>query len=96
MTAYLLTNHLLNFVAPAAAVAVLMTLLAAFFGRIFKSKSVSSKPVGAQIATLFAVNLGVLVAGLLFFGNDAKMASYAVMVIAAGVCRWVMLQSWKH
>ena len=95
MTAYLLTYHLLNFVAPAAAVALLLVL----FGRIFRRFLVSKKPLNqsiyAQAAIIFIVNILVLAVGLVLFGNDGKMATYAAMVVAAALCQWVMGQGWK-
>jgi hypothetical protein len=95
MTAYLLTNHLLNFMAPAALVALLFTLTAAVSARIFKSKR-PVVPVGwVQFAILFIVNMAILAVGLVLFGNDAKMATYAAMVVGAGFCRWLLVRGWR-
>ena len=95
MTAYLLINHLLNFVAPAAIIALLFTLLAAVFSRIFRSKRPIALVGWAQLAILFIVNLLILAAGLVLFGNDAKMATYAAMAVGAGLCRWVLVRGWR-
>ena len=95
MTAYLLTNHLLNFIAPAAFVALALVLLARIFARIFRSKSPLVSGLWAQLATIFIANLLVLAIGLVFFRADGKMASYASLVLAAAACQWVLWRGWK-
>ena len=95
MTFYLLANHLLNFVLPAAAVALLLVLSSRVFGGVFRS----NRPVAAswwvQTAIVFAANVAVLAAGLVFFGHDGKMATYAAMVGGAALCQWVLLGGWR-
>jgi hypothetical protein len=95
MTATLLTNHLLNFVAPAAFVALLLGVSS----RLFSGASSLKRPVAhswwAQAAIIFVVSLFTLTAGLLFFGHDGKMASYAALVLGAAFCQWVLLRGWK-
>jgi hypothetical protein len=95
MTFYLLANHLLNFVLPAAAVALLLVLSSRVFGGIFRS----SRPVAAtwwvQTVIVFVANVAVLAAGLVFFGHDGKMATYAAMVGGAALCQWVLLGAWR-
>jgi hypothetical protein len=49
----------------------------------------------AQAAIVFAVNVLVLVAGLVFFGHDGKMLTYAAMVAGAALCQWVLLGAWR-
>jgi len=39
--------------------------------------------------------LMVLVAGLVLFGNDGKMATYAALVLAAATCQWILGKNWK-
>ena len=90
MTAYLLTDHLLNLVAPAAVVALLLVLLASFFSRFSSTKRPAAQSIWARAAIIFIVNLVVLVAGLLLFGNDGKMATYAALVLAAATCQWLL------
>jgi hypothetical protein len=94
MTAYLLADHLLNFMAPAAFVALLLMLLAQFFGRFYKRKRSPASSWWAQLAIIFIVNLAVLAAGLLLFGVDGKMATYAVLVFASALCHWVLGRGW--
>ena len=96
MTAYLLTNHLLNFAAPALVVALLLVLLAPIFSSLFASKRPMAQLVWARAAIIFIVNLLTLAAGLVFFGNDGKMASYAAMVVAAALTYWVLIRGWTR
>ena len=95
MTAYLLLDHILNFIAPAAVVALLLVLAARLFNRFLVSNKSSAQSIWAQAAIIFIVNVFVLVAGLVFFSNDGKMATYAAMVLAAALCQWVLFKGWK-
>ncbi len=95
MTAYLLLNHLLNFVAPAAAVAILLVLMSRVFSRFLVSRRPLAQSLWAQAAIIFIVNVVVMGGGLMIFGNDGKMASYAAMVLAAGAGQWVMWRGWR-
>ena len=90
MTAYLLLDHLLNFMAPAFFVALGLVLLARLVGLFFKSKRPPPQSLWAHIAIIFIANLGVLAAGLVFFGNDGKMPTYAALVLCAALCQWVL------
>jgi hypothetical protein len=95
MTAYLLTDHLLNFLAPAAVVALLLVLFSRVFRRFLASKRPAAQSIWAQATIIFIVNVLVLAAGLVFFGNDGKMATYAALVLASAVCQWVLWRGWK-
>jgi hypothetical protein len=95
MTFYLLANHLLNLVLPAAAVALLLVLATQLMGGIFKSKESLAQTWYAQAAIVFVANVVVLVAGLVFFGHDGKMLTYAAIVAGAAVCQWVLLGAWR-
>ena len=95
MTAYLLTDHILNFIAPAAVVALLLVLLSRVFSRFLVSKRYFYQSIWAHAATIFIVNVLVLVAGLVFLGNDGKMVTYAAMVLVAAVCQWVLFKGGK-
>lgn len=96
MTAYLLTDHLLNFVAPAAVVALLLVLSSRVFSRFLVSKRPVTQSIWAQVAIIFIVNVVVLAAGLVFFGNDGKMATYAAMVLASALGQWVLARGWRN
>ena len=95
MTAYLLLDHILNFIAPAAVVALLLVLAAGLFNRFLVSNKSFAQSIWSQTAIIFIVNVLVLVAGLVFFSNDGKMATYAAMVVAAALSQWVMRRGWK-
>ena len=95
MTFYLLANHLLNFVLPAAAVALLLVLSSRVFGGLFRSSRPVAATWWAQTAIVFAANVAVLVVGLVFFGRDGKMMTYAAMVAGAAVCQWILLGAWR-
>lgn len=91
MTAYLLLDHILNFFAPAAAVALLLVLMSRFLA----SKKPLAQSILGQTAIIFIVNVLVLAAGLVLLGNDGKMATYAAMVLASAVCQWVLWRGWR-
>jgi hypothetical protein len=84
-------NHLLNFFAPAAFVALLVALSTLFFKL--------NKPLAQQYIAGAAINFAscaaVLLAGLWFFGNDGKMATYSVMVLVSATVQWVVLKAWR-
>ena len=86
-----LLNHLLNFMAPAAWVAMVITVLA----RFFMPKKPAALSQFAQVAINFVVCLAVLVLGLLVFGRDGKMATYAAMVLSGATSQWVMARGWR-
>ena len=94
MTAYLLTDHLFNFLAPAAFLALGLVLLARIFGRFFKSKRPMAYGLYTHIAIIFIVNMIVLIAGMVFFGHDAKMMTYAALIVGAAGCQWVLWRGW--
>ena len=95
MTAYLLTDHLLNFVAPAAAMAILLVLASRLFSPYLVSKKPITRSLWVQVAIIFAVNVVVLAAGLVFFGNDGKMATFAAMVVASASGQWILARGWR-
>ena len=95
MTALNLTNQLLNFMAPAAFVALLLVLLTRIAPRFFTSKRSVAPSLLAQAAIIFIANVLLLLAGLVLFGRDGKMASYALMALGAATCQWLLLRGWK-
>jgi hypothetical protein len=95
MTAYLLTNHLLNFIAPAAGVALLLVLLSRLCFGFFQTNRPIAQTWWAQAAIIFIVGVGILTAGLLVFGRDGKMMTYAALVLGAAVCQWVLVRGWR-
>ena len=90
MTAYLLFNHLLNLMAPAAVVALLLMACSRVLGAFFISNRAPARSFIARTAIIFIVNLAVLGAGLVLFGHDGKMMTYAAMVLAASGTLWAL------
>ncbi len=84
-------NHLLNFAAPAAFVALFVT----FVSRFLLSKRAVAQQNIAQTAINFIACLVVLLAGLWFFGNDGKMATYSAMVLVSASVQWVVMKGWR-
>ena len=82
-------NHLLNFVAPALAVGLMLAICALWLGAKYSPRWSWVRQTGANTA----VGVLVLVLGLLFFGRDGKMATYAAMVLACAACQ--MLLGWR-
>ena len=95
MTALNLTNQLLNFMAPAAFVALLLVRLTRVAPRFFTSKRSVAPSLLAQAAIIFIANVLLLLAGLVLFGRDGKMASYALMTLGAATCQWLLVRGWK-
>ena len=78
-----LLNHLFNFFAPALVVGAMLAMVAPF---VYKKRLLANALL-AQAAINFVVSALVLLAGLWFFGRDAKMASYLAMLVAASVAQ---------
>lgn len=83
-----LFDHLINFVAPALAVGVVLALV----GSWFMKKSPSAPGLLAQAAINSVVGALTLGLGLWFFGNDGKMASYAAMVVVCAISQALALR----
>jgi len=77
------------------AVAVLLVLSSRLLSRLFGSKRPLAHSWWAQAAIIFIVNGVILAAGLLFFGHDGKMLTYAAMVAGAAICQWILLGAWR-
>ena len=74
-------NHLMGFLAPALAVAVVLALVV----RLFMPKRPLARGFITQVAINFVAGALALAAGLWFFGNDGKMASYAALGVACSL-----------
>jgi len=95
MTAYLLTNHLLNFIAPALFVALCVVLAARRWPGGRSAARSSRMGWGRQFAIVALVNVLVLVAGLVFFSQDGKLLTYAAMTLAAAIAQWLLMRGWR-
>ena len=84
-------NHLLNFVAPAAVVALLLALT----GRFIRSKTPVVQSFSACVAILFIVGVATSAVGLVVWGRDGKMLTYAGLVVACASCQWVLVRGWR-
>ncbi|MDB5732507.1 MAG: hypothetical protein JWQ03_2402 [Variovorax sp.] len=91
MTALDLLNHLLNFMAPAFFVALLL----AACGRFLLPKTPLAPALWAQFAINFMVGVAVLAAGLVLLGRDGMMATYGVLVAVCGTVQWGLLRGWR-
>ena len=76
--------------APALFVALGLVLLSRLMGRLFTSKRLLRQSFWRHVAIIFIANVLVLAAGLVFFGNDGKMLTYAGLVLVSAVCQWVL------
>ena len=76
--------HLLNFIAPALGVAGLASALAKLLWR----RELAAVPW--RRLALWAAGAGVLVliGGMVLFGRDGKMATYAALVVASALALW--------
>ena len=83
--------HLLNFAAPALAVAVLLVLAS----QVFMRKLAKGRSWLAPAAINFAVGCGVLAAGLVLLGRDGRMLTYAALVLACATSQWLWLRAWR-
>ena len=95
MTAYLLIEHLVNFMAPALFVALGLVLAARLAGHFFRSKRPLAPSLSAQVAIIFIVNILILLAGLVVFGSDGKMLTYAALVLGAALCQSLLLGNFR-
>jgi len=84
-------NHLLNFAAPAAALALLLVP----GSRLIVRNPAPAFAWWAQIAIVFVVGCAVLLAGLWFWGRDGRLATYAALVLASATCQWLLRRGWK-
>jgi len=92
MSALALLNHLLNFVAPA----VFIALLLAAAGRLLFGRRAGATGFWTQIAVNAAAGVLVLAAGLALFGSDGRMATYAALAVVCGTVQWMLLRGWRR
>lgn len=78
-------NHLLNFLAPALAVATVLALLGPFLG----ARNRSGTAIVRQLAVNFLVAGVALALGMWFFGRDGKMATYAAMLVCCTISQGI-------
>jgi hypothetical protein len=96
MTASLFAGHLLNLVAPAALIALLLAALSRLFSRFFRSKRPLAHAWHAQAAINFIVGSSVLAAGLVLLGRDGRVLTYLLLVLGMALSQWWQLGAWKR
>lgn len=93
MTAWLALLHLVGLLMPAIGMATWMTCL----NLIRPGQDRVARPMSWRRCWLLHFGLGtaVLVLGLVTFGRDGKMLSYAALVIASGTLQWGLQRGWR-
>jgi hypothetical protein len=84
MTFFALLGHIANFIAPALGVAALLWL----GPRIARGKRPVRWRPAVEAGLLAGAGVAVLLAGLVFFGRDGKMLTYAALVLVQGTMAW--------
>ena len=84
MTFLALFGHLLNFVAPAAGMALLLWGMPRLWPKARKGRWAAR----TELLALCGLGVAVLLAGLVVFGRDGKMLTYTVLVLAQGSLAW--------
>ncbi len=92
MSALQWTDQLLNFVAPAFFVALLLALGSRF---VIPNRP-ATRALWVQAAINFAAGVAVLLAGLILSGHDGAMATYAALVAVCGTGQWLLAGGWKR
>lgn len=77
-------SHVLNFLLPAVAMALLVPSLA----RLIWWKSLASAGWWRQVKVVAMINVVVLLLGLIVLGRDGAMWTYAGLVLASSLTVW--------
>jgi hypothetical protein len=83
--------HLMGFLAPAAAVALLVSAMS----RVLMPKRAVARSWRASFAIDFIAGAAVLVLGLVLFGRDGKMLTYTALVLACASTQWALMKGWR-
>lgn len=83
--------HLAGFLAPAAGVALLVSLAA----RVLLADSARAGSWKAAFTLDFLAGSAALLAVLVLSGRDGTMLAYAALVLACGTSQWLLGRSWK-
>jgi hypothetical protein len=77
-------NHLLNLFLPALALGALSAALAKLLWR----RALAGQPWARLALPAMASTAAMVLAGLLLFGRDGRMATYVAMVLACAITLW--------
>jgi hypothetical protein len=91
MSLFGLIDHLLNFIAPAIVVGLLVAAVAPM---LMKNARPNHSWLTQSAINCVACGLGLL-GGLVVFGHDGKMATYAVMVLICASSQWAAAKAWR-
>jgi len=83
--------HLLNFSAPALAMALVLPLAARWVLR-----QQSPMKWWWQMLLLLVVGLVALGASVAVLGRDGKMAGYATLVLSTTTLQWLLARGWRR
>ena len=83
--------HLLSFFAPSFAVAVLVSLAS----RVLLPRNNQPKRWWLPVSLNFLAGAAALVGGLVLFGRDGKMLTYAAMLVAIASAQWLGGRAWR-
>ena len=92
MPAFDFFNHLLNFVAPACVVALVLAAAGACSGR----RQYALLPWRSALAVNVLLGILVLALGVVWGGQDGRMATYAVLVLSMCTCQWLLGGGWRR
>lgn len=95
MTAYLLLVHFLNLLAPAVWLAVVVVTVSRWLPGFSQGRPLVAGWVKQCLIGL-VVNAAVLAGGLAFFGQDGKMLTYVLLVVASALCQGILLRVWQR
>ena len=84
--------HLLNFVAPAFALALLLPLIS----RLFMKKQGFLLAWWGQMLVNFVVGVVALLASVWWLGRDGRMLGYALLVVAVATSQWLLARGWRR
>jgi hypothetical protein len=86
--------HTFGFMAPAWGVALFGVLVARLTARWWLPLARWS--VLRQTLVSGFAGTAVLVAGLVVWGVDGKMATYSALVVTCGTTQWLMCRAWRR
>jgi hypothetical protein len=83
--------HLLSFFAPAFVVAILVALA----GRVVLPHNKPPARWWLPFVLNFLAGAAALVGGLVLFGRDGKMLTYAAMLVCIASTQWLGARGWR-